>query len=249
MQFLNILIVEDEILIAEDIKQTLEGVGYQNVFRSQNYDQALKLLHLNNIDLVMLDINLNGKQTGIDLAEFINKNKKIPFIFLTSYSDKETIEAVKHTKPSGFLLKPYQENLLLASIEIALFSYYSSKNLIDTSNFDIQQDTVDLEFIVNGKLVVKDKKNFIKIPLDEIFWFESDKNYIDIKTADRKYTIRSSLKNLMLNLPPSFIKCHRQYVINKKYVTGFNSNFISIGDFKIPLSRNEQEMVLRMLKM
>lgn len=246
---IKILIVDDEVFTAEDIKETLEEVGYQSVFRAVDYNQAINIIEQNTIDLVMLDINLNDKQTGIDLADYINKNYQIPFIFLTSYSSQETINQVKQTKPSGFLLKPYQENLLLASIEIALFSFYADKTIVEPENNLIETEPEEFDFIVNNHLLIKDNRNFIKITLTEILWFESDKNYVDVKTADRKYTIRSSLKKIMENLPDSFLKCHRQYIVNLEHITEFSSNFVKIDDFEIPISRNEQELILKRLKM
>jgi DNA-binding LytR/AlgR family response regulator len=243
------LVVDDEFMIAQDLKETLENLGYQSVFRCSSYSEATSMLKQNNIDLVMLDINLNAKESGLDLAEYINKNNQIPFIYLTSYSDKETIEKVKHTKPVGFLLKPYNRELLSATIEIALFNYYLNKpefeKVADVKNLNDE----DYEFFVGENLIFKDKKCFIKIPIENILWFESDRNYIDVITIDRKYTIRSSLKRLLENLPDSFLKCHRQYLVNLKHITGFNSSFISIGDSKIPVSRSEQELVLQMLRM
>ncbi len=244
----KILIVDDEVLIAQDLKETLEAVGYKSVYRANGYAKAIEIINLNSIDLVMLDINLNHKFTGLDLAEFINKNYQIPFIYLTSYSDNDTIDRVKHTKPIGFLLKPFSETLLLATIEIALFNYYSNKEEVGIGADLAIHEEDNYEFFVGNNLIFKDKKFFIKIPLIDVLWFESDKNYIDVITVDKKYTIRSSLKKLMENLPDSFIKCHRQYIINLKHVKGFNSNFISIGDFKIPLSRSEQDLVLKRIK-
>lgn len=246
---INILVVDDEVMIAEDIKETLQEVGYQSVYRAINFEQAADILQKNSIDLVMLDINLNEKQTGIDLAEHINQNYEIPFIFLTSYSSQETINQVKKTKPTAFLLKPYTESLLLASIEIALFNFYTPQNLSVTSTDEFGEGGTDVELVINGNLVIKDKKYFVKIPIDDILWFESDKNYIDVKTVDRKYTIRGSLKKIMISLPDSFVKCHRQYVVNLNYVTGFNSNAVTIGDCEIPISRNEHDFVLKRLKM
>ncbi len=245
----NILIVDDEFMIAQDLKETLESLGYQSVFRAGSYSEALKVLKQNGIDLVMLDINLNAKETGLDLAEYINKNYQIPFIYLTSYSDKETIEKVKHTKPVGFLLKPYNKILLSATIEIALFNYYLNKEEKGVEVPLINEDDVDYEFFVGENLIVKDKKSFVKIPISDVLWFETDRNYVDVKTVDRKYTIRSSLKKIVENLPESFLKCHRQYLINLNHVKGFNTNFISIGDFEIPVSRTEQELVLKRLRM
>jgi two-component system response regulator LytT len=245
----KILIVEDEVIIAQDLKETLEAVGYKSVYRANSYATAIETIHQKRIDLVMLDINLNHKYSGLDLADYINKNHEIPFIYLTSYYDSETIIKVKHTKPTGFLLKPFNEALLLATIEVALFNFYSN---VEEAEKRVELKILeegDYEFFVGKNLILKEKKYYIKIPILDVLWFESDKNYIDIITLNKKYTLRSSLKKLIEKLPDSFIKCHRQYVVNLNHVTGFNSNFIAVGDFKIPLSRNNRELVRKRLNM
>ncbi len=243
----KILIVEDEVMIAQDLKETLEAVGYKSVYRANSYATAIETINQKRIDLVMLDINLNHKHTGLDLADYINKNHEIPFIYLTSYCDSETIKKVKHTKPIGFLLKPFNETLLLATIEVALFNFYSTKEEVEKRDELKIMEEEDFEFFIGKNLIFKEKKYYVKIPILDVLWFESDKNYVDIITIDKKYTLRSSLKKLMEKLPESFIKCHRQYVVNLNHVTGFNSNFIAVGDLKIPLSRQERELVYKRL--
>lgn len=249
MQTINILIVEDEVLIAEDIKQALEEVGYKNIYKSRSYNQAVEILKLNYIDLVLLDVNLKEAYTGIDLGNYINKQYQIPFVYLTSYSDRDTIAEVKLTKPNGFLLKPCTQSLLLASIEIALFTFYDKNPY--KNNFETEKNqNNNFEYIVNNHLLLKEKNYFIKIPLTDILWFESDRNYIDVKTVERKFTIRNSLKKLLEQLPPKvFLKCHKQYVVNSKKITSFSSNNIFINGIQIPIGRKEQEKVLVSLKM
>jgi DNA-binding LytR/AlgR family response regulator len=245
----KILIVEDEVLIAQDLKETLEDVGYQNVFRVKSYDQAVEILKLQNIDLVMLDINLNDKYTGLDLAEYINKNHLIPFIYLTSYSNNESIESVKHTKPVGFLLKPFSETLLLATIEIALFNFYTTKINDRNTKVFIQNDAEDFDLIVNNHLLIKDNRSFVKIPISEILWFESDKNYVEIKTNERKFIIRSSLKKILEQLPKNdFLKCHKQFIINTKQIKKVEGNNIIIEDMKIPFNPKSREILIDSIK-
>lgn len=188
----NILIVEDEILIAQDVKEILEEVGYKNVYRAKNYKQAIEIFSHYNIDLVLLDINLNDEATGIDLAHFIKQHWQIPIIYITSYSDAATIANVKQTMPAAFLLKPYSKALLLAAIEIALFNYASKviaaeKSIENTASTDVVNDVV-----INRHLLVKENCHFIKIPLEEILWFESDKNYVEVKTL-QKYILSGVL--------------------------------------------------------
>jgi DNA-binding LytR/AlgR family response regulator len=247
---LNILIVEDEVLIAEDLKEILFEVGYTNVFRARNYVQAMEAFDSNSIDIVLLDINLNDAKTGIDLGLQINQNLHIPFIYITSYSDAETIASVKQTKPSAFLLKPYNKTHLLASIEIAIFNYSTKINAADNLSADKTNEENENGLIINDQLLVKDGYRYVKVPLKDILWFESDKNYIEINTLEKKYLLRASLKKLQSLLPANqFVKCNKQQIVNMTQVDSFNSNSIEIKGQQIAISRTEQLEVLKKLKM
>lgn len=123
---LKIIIVEDEAIIAEDIKSTLKLLGYKVVGHAYNGDKALDLFANHPADLVLLDISIKGTLSGIDLAKVLNEKYQIPFIFLTSFSDKSTLERVIETSPYGYILKPFNENDLKVNIELAMHKYYAS---------------------------------------------------------------------------------------------------------------------------
>ncbi|MEO7309356.1 MAG: response regulator transcription factor [Chitinophagaceae bacterium] len=123
MDHLKILIVEDEPLIAEDIAAVLERNGFAVSAIVYTKKDALVELANNLPDMALLDINLNGGLEGIEIATTINKHHNIPFIFITSYSDKITLDLAKHTHPSGYLVKPFNEAGLYSAIEIALFNH------------------------------------------------------------------------------------------------------------------------------
>ena len=244
-----ILIVEDEVLIAQDLKEILEEVGYNEIYKARNYQQAIELINTHNFDLILLDINLNDSKSGVDLASYLNQHYKIPFIYITSYSDTGTIANVKQTRPSGFLLKPYSKDLLLASIEIALFNYSIQQNAAEKPIENVALTEEETDLVINNHLLIKDNYHFVKIALQEILWFESDNNYVEIKTLQKKFVIRCSLKRLLDQLPMNdFVKCHKQFIINIINVESFSNSEVSIQGFKIPISRNTQDEVLRMLK-
>ena len=121
----RILVVEDDPVIAEDIAMTLEDLGYLVAGKAHNAEKALQLLEAALPDLVLLDIDLGGGQNGIHLAGIINREYRVPFIYLTSFSDILTLQKVKVTLPAGFVLKPFDENRLRAAIEIARHNYYA----------------------------------------------------------------------------------------------------------------------------
>ncbi len=124
----KILIVEDEPVIAENISYYLNNSDFEVSAIAYDTDEALHQLLHNTPDAVLLDINLDSELDGINIAETINKNYQLPFLFLTSYSDKNTLERAKHVKPSGYIVKPFNERTILASLEIAISNFTTQKN-------------------------------------------------------------------------------------------------------------------------
>lgn len=124
------LIIEDEPMIAEDIRDYLSNLEYQFVEVAYSKEQALRFLEKYDLDIVLLDINLGRKTDGIEIAKVINEKYKIPFIYLTSYSDKATLEMAKVTHPWGYLVKPFQEHDLYTTLEVALFNFSQNDKTI-----------------------------------------------------------------------------------------------------------------------
>ena len=117
----KIIIVEDEPIISADLAGHIRKMGHLVVGRAFNSEKALDLIAIHQPDLILLDINIKGTKDGIEVAEIINEKYKIPFIFITSYSDSETLDRVKVTMPYGFIVKPFNDRDIISTIEIALF--------------------------------------------------------------------------------------------------------------------------------
>lgn len=128
MSVIRVLIVEDEPIIARNIAMYLDNHDYSVAGIAYDPDEALSFLRQSQPDLVLLDVNLESDQDGIDVAERINERYGIPFVFLTSYSDRETLDRAKKTGPSGFIVKPFNEKTLYATIEIALSNHAAQRN-------------------------------------------------------------------------------------------------------------------------
>ncbi len=135
----RIIIIEDEAIIAEEIKSTLTILGYKVVGHAMNSDRALDLFASTQADLILLDINLKGTLSGIDLANILKEKYAVPYIFLTSFSDKFTLEKVKETMPYGYILKPFSENDLKVNIELALSRYRDDQNKMVFSKEKIEK--------------------------------------------------------------------------------------------------------------
>jgi DNA-binding NarL/FixJ family response regulator len=112
----SILIIEDEILVARSTEAILSNFGYHVVGIATNNKQARLLLNQNQVDLILCDINLNDNQTGIELMRDTKEKHQIPFIFISSYSDRYTLESANQLYPHSYLTKPFNEKQLLATV-------------------------------------------------------------------------------------------------------------------------------------
>ncbi len=117
----RIAIIEDEFIIANDLQNILQRLGYEVVGIADSYDTAVQLLSTKSVDLALIDIILKGKKSGIDLAHAIRSSWRLPFIFVTSHTDESTLQKAKSSDPYGYIVKPFEEREILASIEIALY--------------------------------------------------------------------------------------------------------------------------------
>lgn len=127
---IRILVIEDDPLIAADIEQSLNNIDFRVSAVVYHAADAFYQLQYNTPDAVMMDINLQEEQDGIDIAHVINEQYHIPFIFLTSHADRGTLDRAKKTHPSGYIVKPFDEHDLLAGLEIALYNHAQRQTLL-----------------------------------------------------------------------------------------------------------------------
>ncbi len=117
----KILIVEDELIIAHSIKTALNQLGYINVYIAATGEEAVQTASDKSVDAVIMDIKLGKRIDGIEAAEIICSSREIPILYLTGYSDKTLCERAIHTKPSSYILKPYDINEIKINLDIALY--------------------------------------------------------------------------------------------------------------------------------
>ncbi len=227
----TILIVEDEPIIADDIAMVLGKNNYKIGGIVDSAEDAIKQLQTAKFELTLLDINIEGKMDGVKLAHYINGWFKIPFVFLTSYYDNNTLQRVKATNPYGYVVKPFAEGDLVANIELALMK--SSKN------FDKP---------VSDKFFIRSNSGLNSIHPDEILYAESDDNYANIYTVDKKHVVSHTLKSVEEQLAGrSFIRTHKSYLVNFSKVTSIHEGYVFIQDIKIPIGRTYKEQLLQNL--
>lgn len=239
MTKLKIGIVEDELIIAEALKQMLISMGYLTTEIATRYSEAIDIIETEKPDLVLLDINLSGQLDGVDLAYVIKKNFNTPIIFLTANTDPQTIQRVKQVNPSAFLAKPISKEQLFSAIEIAVSNFSAATPLAAPSAADVQP-----EFIF-----IKDGGTFHKIYLNTILYLESEANYVSIHLTDKtKLLARATLNELYEVLVKSnFFRVHRSYVINLQKIEKVGIAEIVIKDAKIPISKTYKAELINLI--
>lgn len=209
----KIIIVEDEVLIAEFIRDMLHDEEYQYVEVAHDCNSALEICKTFNPEIALLDINIEGRDSGINLVKQLNSEVKI--IYITAQNDESTIQKAIATNPITYLTKPVKKSDVVAALKLASFK------------------------LKNNYIVVKEGYSESKIYFDSILFVKSDGNYIEVITETKKYVLRQSLDSFLNDLNSSlFIKVHRSYIVNKEKIKLKKSNAIFINDIEIPISRN-----------
>jgi len=149
----KILIVEDERIVAEDLKRNLDHLGYEVSNVASSGKDALKMIKENKPDLVLMDIVLRGRMSGIEAADIIRVEYNIPVIYVTAHADEKTLEKAKFTEPYGYILKPFDERELQSTIEMVLYKSSMEKRLRENETW---LSTI-LKSIGDGVIVTDDK--------------------------------------------------------------------------------------------
>ena len=216
---LRILIVEDELIIANFLKELIEKLDYKVVAIAMDYEDTILEIVKSKPNLILLDINLNCPINGIDIAHIINTKYKIPFIFTSSYSDTSTLERVATTNPLNYLVKPYKKEQLYSVLKLA-----GQKKLED-------------EKTDRATLFIKDKNKYKKIEMKNIQWIKADGNYLEIHTQKQILLIRATISNFTKNLNNNFIRTHKSYIVNIDCITKIEGNRLTILTENIPISK------------
>jgi len=218
MEDLKILIVEDEVLIAEDLSDLIKSFGIEAIEMAHDKDSALLRIVDFKPDLILLDIRMETEQTGLEIAKIINEDYKIPFVFITAHSDMQMVQNILKTTPAGYITKPVKKSDVFANISLIAerIKYQKPK-----------------------QINIKDGTTNVLIDYQDINYIESDGNYIVMHTINKKYLLRQNMDSIMAQLDDSsFYRVHRSYIVNIEKVTSYTRKELKIKDISIPISKN-----------
>lgn len=224
---IDILIIEDEAIIAETIRQQLEDFGYNISNVCYKFETAERAIEKADFDLVITDINLGSglnEKSGLILMERMKRIKKCPFIFLTAFGDRDTLKKATSLYPSAYLVKPVNAANLFAAIQLAVENY---QNIKSPGYDSIEEESIPDYFFV------KSGTKLIKVFWKEVYCLESVKNYVRIKSAahNTDLLVRASLQQfLRANVPEVFrrlfIKINRSTAITKDSILKINEDSV-----------------------
>ncbi len=241
MEKVNIFIVEDNFIIAEDLKETLLELGYSVCAIASSYSKAIDCISQYQPDIAIIDIMLPGNKTGIDIGLHIREHYDFPFIYLSSHTDKETVLKASESLPNAYLVKPFKAKELFTTIEIALRNY-SKKQESPACN-------EQANFIFNDSIFIKKDNSFLKVKTTDITYLKSEGNYLEVSVSNKqKFVIRSSIKGFLSCLPSGqFLRIHNSYVVNLEYITKVTYTAVVIDNHELPISKNRRDDVMKQM--
>ena len=240
-QVIRVLIVEDEFLTADTIKDGLEEIGYQISGIVRDAQEALYILEKKETDIAILDINIQGEKDGIWLGNEIKQKYNLPFLFLTTYSDPETMQSAIETKPYSYLVKPFNKTDIYTAIELALTNF--------TAKPVNQTNQKEAPLLIDDYIFVKKKQLYVKVKLKDILFVHSELKHVQLQLEGEYYIVRYTLSDFLNLLPKNqFVQVHRSYIVNKDKIDAVAPGSVSIAEHKIPLSNSRKEDLIKLLR-
>lgn len=210
---MRILIIEDNVIIAEHLKEIILGFNAFSIKLAHSKSEGLEFISLFEPDLVLLDIHLENQQTGIELALTLNETYKIPFIYITAQADIKTIDAAIATKPLTYILKPYLASNIYSSIMLAR------------------------QRLVTERIEIKDGTSTFYLDSNKIKYIKAEGNYLKVFHNDKNVVIRKTLKQIEEILNSSnFVQINRSFIINTNFIEKIVKDKVCIDSIEIPIS-------------
>ncbi len=250
-QELNVLIVEDDVSFSLELEMLVDEIGYNVLAVVDNSAEALEVIYADQPDLILMDIDIKGKLSGLDIAKKITA-LKIPIIFITSYKDEETYEESQKTTAIGYLVKPIQKITLKTSIELALRTLSQTEDDGEsvTEQKAVTQEPVmatpagvpqgNEDFILKRSFFLKKNNLLIKVPFNEIQYVKSSGDYCVIHTENGKFVPKITMSKMEKSLSKDqFIRVHKSFLISIRGIEqiALTQNRVFVAGESIPVGR------------
>lgn len=209
MSKINVLILVDDSFEASVLKECIESYNFNIVKITDNITDAMNTYHSHSIDFIIADVVLNGRPDGITFVKTLLKETPeltTPFIFLTGHTERSVFEATKITKPHGYILKPFNEQEVLYTIELVLEKHNGAKKNCTTLPYFFKKNAV-----------------FHKVHPNDISLVEVEGRYCKVSTYENNFIIQYALADFKNQLPVFFLRIHRNYIVNTNKIVEVHS--------------------------
>ncbi|TRX48392.1 response regulator transcription factor [Fulvivirga sp. M361] len=241
MSKVRILIIEDELLVAEEMAGMLTSNGYQVCESVDNAMDARRALEMYQLDIILVDIKIRGEEDGISLAGYIHSNYSIPLIFVTSMMDDPTLQRALQVKPSAYLIKPYHSHELQIAIEVALSNFQHQQ----VADYVRPVQNSQSHYTLKQSVFIRENHRLERIEYDDILWMKAESSYVDIVTPDKHYLLSTDTLGSMLEKLNCrwLLRVHRSYAVNVNKVTALSGNQLEVAGQTVPIGKNYRAMV------
>lgn len=238
----NVLVVEDDPMIAESLCDILEMLEHKVVGVAENAEAAIEICNETKPDIALLDIQIGGDIDGVDLSELINEQFQIPFIFTTAFADDTTVQRAREKGPFGYIVKPYGVKDINAAVEVAMSAFERLK--------EAESQADGTSKVIDKSMFLKVDYKLIRVMVDDIQYVEAKGDYALFKTAEKGYIVHTTMKRVTERLEPyNFAKVHRSYVVNLSKIVDIEESNLLIENKVIPISRANKEALIKRLNL
>lgn len=249
---LTILIVEDDLSFAMDLELLIQEIGYNALTTVDNSAEALEMILTDLPDLILMDIHIKGKLSGIGIAERI-QHLNIPILFITSFGQETYYELAQQTNFIGYLVKPVNKYSLKSALDLALRNINQKEQLSKQKNSASNPIAYEKEvFPLKEFLFFRRKGTYYKVKVKDILYIEANDNYCFIFTHEGQYLVSQRINKMEdLMQEYTFARVHRGYIVNLKNIHSLrpSENILFIEKKKIPIGRSYKEEFIEKLKL
>jgi two-component system, LytTR family, response regulator LytT len=221
---IRILIVDDEVLIAETLKDYLQKLGFKQIKMTHSKKETFELLSFWKPHVALLDIRMEELYDGLEIGQQFKSDYKIPFMYVTAHSDMEMTQRILKSKPDGYITKPIRINELMINLGMVI------------QRFQEVQNEILIEF--------KNGYDNERIHLNELLYIKAEGNYVEIFLQNRKVVVRNTLEAILLEINNELIvRIHRSFAVNTQKIKKRSSTEIDLGEVQLPISRSYSQVL------
>jgi two-component system response regulator LytT len=221
---IRVLIVDDEVLIAETLKDYLQKLGFKQIKMTHSKKETFELLSFWKPHVALLDIRMEELYDGLEIGQQFKLDYKIPFMYVTAHSDMEMTQRILKSKPDGYITKPIRINELMINLGMVI------------QRFQEVQNEILIEF--------KNGYDIERIHLSELLYIKAEGNYVEIYLQSRKVVVRNTLEAILQEINNDLIvRIHRSFAVNTQKIKKRSNTEIDLGEVQLPISRSYSQVL------